>query len=271
MRYVIALIALLAVWTLLPSCSRDYDIELPSHESLLSVECYLEDGQPLRALVSESTELLDTARIPPVFVDAVVTITHAGITDTLQPVVYIDTIRSRAYNFGSNTIVHADYSSGEPYRIDVWDNKGRHVSGSTRFLQPVPIDTMTTEFDADGEARCITTFADDQATKDYYLLVLKKNSQYDSIQLDRFFNDDFVNNSGELLIRSGSRFRSGDSIYATLYHLNYDHYQFLNTSENARNALGNPFAASGEVVSNIQGGLGIFAALSFTEKSMEVP
>src|SRR6187431_286571 len=111
MRYAMPLICLLACWTLLPSCSRDYDIDLPAHESMLAVECYLEDGQPLRALVSESTELLDTSRVPPVFVDAIVTITHAGITDTLQSFVYVDTIRSRAYNYGSNTIVHADYSS----------------------------------------------------------------------------------------------------------------------------------------------------------------
>jgi hypothetical protein len=265
------LICVLASWTLLPSCSRDYDIVLPANESKLAVECYLEDGRPLRALVSESTGLLDTSRIPPIFMDAVVTITHAGNMDTLRPLISIDTVRSRAYNYGSNTIVHADYNSGEPYRIDVWDTKGRHLSGSTRFLQPVPIRTMTTEFDNDSQARCITTFPDDPATKDYYRLVLKRNAQYDSIQLDRFFNDDFVNNGGELLVRSGSRFRSGDSIYATLYHLSYDYYQYLNTSQNALNALGNPFAASGEVVSNIEGGLGVFAALSYTQKSIRVP
>ena len=271
MRHVLVLICLISGWMLLPSCSKDYDIELPANESKLVVECYLEDGQPLRALVSESTELLDTSLIPPVFVNAVVTITHAGITDTLQPFIYVDTIRSRAYNYGSNTIVHADYGSGEPYRIDVWDNKGRHVSGITRFLQPVPITGMTTEFDDDSEAHCITSFADDPAIKNYYRLVLKRNAQYDSIQLNRFFNDDFVNNGGELLVRSGSRFVSGDSIHATLYHLGYDYYQYLNTSQGAQNALGNPFAASGEIVSNIEGGLGVFAALSFTQKSIRVP
>jgi len=271
MRYVLVLILLMIGWSLLPSCSKDYQIDLPAHESSLVVECYLEDGQPLRALVSESTELLDTSLIPPVFIDAVVTITHAGITDTLSPFIYVDTARSRAYNYGSNTIVHADYSSGEPYRIDVWDSKGRHVSGSTRFLKQVPITSLTTEFNDEDEAFCLTTFADEPGVKNYYRLVLKRNAQNDSIQQNRFFNDDLVNNRDELVVRSRNRFSSGDSIHATLYHLTFDYYQYLNTSQNAQSALANPFAASGEVVTNIEGGLGVFAALSFTQKSVQVP
>ena len=48
------------------ACSRDYDVDLPAHQSELVVECYLEDGQPLRAIVTESTALLDTSLVPPV-------------------------------------------------------------------------------------------------------------------------------------------------------------------------------------------------------------
>jgi len=43
------------------------------------------------------------------------------------------------------------------------------------------------------------------------------------------------------------------------------------TLQNARGALVNPFAVSGEIVSNIKGGLGVFAALSLTKKSVVVP
>lgn len=270
MRYTLALISLLTVSSMI-SCSRDYDVELPAEENRLVVECYLEDGQPMRALITESTALLDTSTIPPVIMNAVVTITHAGRTDTLRPFVYIDSARNKVYNYGSSSIVRADEAPGEPYRIDIRDGHGRHATGQTRFLTRVPIAEITTILNDDGEAACITTIADDPSVKNYYRLVLKRNSQYDSIQQNRLFNDDFADNQGNIVIRSRHRYLPGDSVHATLYHVGYEYYQFLNTSEGARSALVNPFAASGEVVSNIQGGLGIFAALSLTNRSIRVP
>gem|GEM_PF-5151589 len=43
-----------------------------------------------------------------------------------------------------------------------------------------------------------------------------------------------------------------------LYHCTEDYYKFLTTSQSARQANVNPFAASGEVISNLRGGLGSF-------------
>jgi hypothetical protein len=238
---------------------------------MLVVECYLEDGQPLRALVTESTALLDTSMRPPVIMDAVVTISHAGNTETLQPFIYIDSARNRAYNYGSNTVVRADYNSGEPYTIDVRDSKGRHATGTARFIAPVPIKSIEPVYNNEGEASLLTTYPDDPSVKNYYRLVIKRNSQYDSIKQNRLFSDELANNSGDVIVRSGYRYAPGDSVHATLFHLTYDYYQYLNTSQNARSALGNPFAASGEVVTNIRGGLGVFAALSFSQKSIRIP
>jgi hypothetical protein len=266
MRYVPGLMLLLAF----TSCSRDFDITLPAHDPQLVVECYLEDGQPFRALVTESTALLDTGLIPPIIANALVTITYRGHTDTLHPETFVDLARGRVYNYGSTVFVDADFSSGESYRIDVIDGKGRHASGSTRFMAPVFISKMEATFNAENEASILTTIPDDPATKNFYRLVLMRNSARDSIQLNDFFNDELSNNQGNIIIRSRERFNRGDTVYATLFHLTPDHYQFLNTSQGASSALGNPFAASGEVVSNISGGLGVFAALTPTERVLQV-
>ena len=67
------------------ACTKDYDIELPANESALVVEAYLEDGQPMRALISESTNLLDTSLTPSIFVQATVIISHGNVKDTLKP------------------------------------------------------------------------------------------------------------------------------------------------------------------------------------------
>lgn len=263
-------ITLFLLAALLASCTQDYDIQLPPEESRLVVECYLEDGQPMRLLLSESTALLDTGLVPPVFIDAVVTITHRGRVDTLRPFVYIDLERRRGYNYGNPTIVQADYTSGEPYRIDVMDSKGRRAYGVTQFVRPVEITSLTPSFDNEGEAFCTSRFPDDPSTKNYYRLVLTKNAPYDTVEQDQLFDETFVNNDGDIVFGSGYDYARGDTIHGALYHLTYDYYRYLTTSQNARGALVNPFAVSGEVVSNIEGGIGVFAALSVTRKVVAV-
>jgi Domain of unknown function (DUF4249) len=92
----------------------------------------------------------------------------------------------------------------------------------------------------------------------------------DSVELNIILDNSFANSSNEFVYGSGYSFKKGDVINARLFHLSYDYYLYLTTLQNARSALVNPFAVSGEVVSNIKGGLGIFAALSYTQKSITV-
>jgi len=255
---------------LLAGCSKDYNIQLPPHESRLVVECYLEDGQPLRALITESQALLDTNRLPPVILDALVIISHGNRRDTLRPGVYADTLRRRVYNYGSERIVQADFAAGAPWRIDVVDGKGRAVHALTRFLPPVPIGSLTPIFNNEERAYCLTRFFDVPGTRNFYRLVLADNARYDSVELEQLFDENFVNNQGEVIYGSGYDFRRGDTIHATLFHITPEYHRYLSTAENARGALVNPFAASGEVVSNIVGGYGVFAALSFDYRQQVV-
>lgn len=269
MRYYCILVCM-AIFSFV-SCSKDYNIQLPVNKPQLVVECYLEDGQPLRALISESADLLDTSIVPPVLVLATVVITHRNIKDTLVPFIFVDTLRRRAYNYGSSKIMQADYASNEPYRIDVYDVKGRHAYGVTKFIKPVPVESITPIFNTEQRAYCLTKFRDDPATANYFRLLLHKNAVYDSLELDILMDNSFSNSNNEFVYGSGYNFITGDVIYARLYHLPFEYYQYLTTLENARTTLINPFAISGEVVSNIRGGLGVFTALSFTQTSVIVP
>lgn len=252
------------------ACSKNYDIQLPPEKSKLVVECYLEDGLPLRALISESTGLLDTSTVPPVLIQATVVVTYRGQRDTLQPAPFVDTVRRQFYNYGSSKIVRADYNSGDEYRIDVTDSKGRTVWATTRFLPPVPLTSITPIFNNENRAYCLTQFKDLPAQRNYYRLVLADNDRYDSVELDQLFDENFVNNNGDVIYGSGYNFRRGDTIHATLFHITPEYHRYLTTLENARGALVNPFAASGEIVSNIRGGLGVFAALSYDYRWLRV-
>jgi len=267
-----ALFCYLLFASLFAQCSKDYNIQLPPNKSELVVECYLEDGQPLRALISESTALLDTSTVPPVLMSALVIITHRNIKDTLLPFAFVDIQRRRAYNYGNPKRMVANYNSNEPYRIDVYDNKGRHAFGETRFIPLVQIDSLTPTFNNQQRAFCLTKFKDpNPAVPNYFRLLLHKNALYDSLRLEIILDNSFANNNNEFVYGSGFDFKKGDIIYGTLYHLTFDYYQYLTTLQNARTALVNPFAVSGEVVTNIKGGLGVFAALSVTRKFVVVP
>jgi hypothetical protein len=256
--------------TLLIGCSKDYNIQLPANESALVVECYLEDGQPMRALISESTALLDTSLTPPIFIQATVVITHGNVKDTLKPIRFIDPIAKRVFNYGSDKVIKADFTSKETYRIDVYDTKGRHAFGTTYFMKPVEIESLTPIFNAKQEAYCLTKFKGNPNVKNYFWLVLNKNTLVDSIELNTILDNSFANSNNEFVFGSGYSFKVGEVINARLFHLTPDYYLYLTTLQNAQTALVNPFAVSGEVVSNIKGGLGIFTALSYSQKSVTV-
>jgi hypothetical protein len=253
------------------SCSKDYNIKLPENKSELVVECYLENGQPMRALISESTNLLDTSTTPPIFVQALVVISYGTAKDTLRPFPFVDTLRKKIYNYGSTKNVIANYTSNEKYTIDVYDAKGRHAYGSTQFIDTVRGLSFTPIFNAESKAYCLTKFTDNSTNPDYYRLVLNKNTLYDSVDIDVLIDNSFANSNNEFIYGSGYNFKTGDVINGRVFHLTYDYYLYLTTLQNARAALVNPFAVSGEVVSNIKGGLGVFAALSYTQKSITVP
>jgi Domain of unknown function (DUF4249) len=253
------------------SCSKDYDIKLPDNKSELVVECYLENRQPMRALISESTNLLDSSTTPPIFLQALVIISHGNKKDTLRPFPFVDTLRKKVYNYGSTKNVIANFTSNEKYTIDVYDAKGRHAYGTTQFIDTVRGLSFTPIFNTEAKAYCLTKFSDNSPNADYYRLVLNKNTLYDSVDIDVLIDNSFANANNEFIYGSGYNFKMGDVINGRVFHLTYDYYLYLTTLQNARAALVNPFAVSGEVVSNIRGGLGVFAALSYTQKSVIVP
>lgn len=253
------------------SCTKDYEINLPPDESQLVIECYLEDGQPLRALITESSNLLDTTRSPNVLIQATVIITHGSQKDTLRPFHYVDSVQKRTYNFGSSTIVTANYNANTEYRIDVTDNQGRHAFGITRFLRPVAIDSLIPIYNAMEKAYCLIKFKDDPSQPNYYRLLLNRDKLYENVTHDVLIDNNYPTNNNEVTILSGHDYRPRNVINAKLYHLTYDYYLYLNTLQNAKAALINPFAVSGEIVSNIEGGLGVFTTLNISRKSVIVP
>jgi hypothetical protein len=250
----------------LAACQQDVDLNLPVYTPKLVVECYLEEGQPLRLTLLESQSYLDTSG-PTIVSGATVVLAYGPQRDTIPNVPATDEATGKVYNYSSAKRITADYTL--PYTLTVTDRKGRTLTATTHFLRPVLIKSITPKFNQKKAAYGLTKFDDNPLEKNYYRITLTKNRRVDTLASNSLIDDSFSNGK-EINWGSAYNFRTGDTIHATLYHCTEAYYKFLSTAQSARQANVNPFAASGEVISNVRGGLGVLATLTYDYRQVVV-
>ena len=241
---------------------KDIDIKLPAHKPQLVVEGYLEPGKPLRVAVQESASYFD-APTPPLVPDAEVVITHNGRRIDLAYKPRIDNLTGFLYTHSSNEVM--DGKPGDIYGIEVTDGKGRKVTGFTTILPSVPIDTVEWRFNENEEAMLLTNFQDDGSSENYYRYMTHR----DSLNKDsdrQFFTSDKLNNGKRVTFGSNFRYLRGETLFVTLYHIEKQYFDFLSSTDNAKDANGNPFAQPSRIRSSLQGGLGIFTNLAYDRR-----
>lgn len=271
------------------------EIELEEEPSELVVECYLRQGQPFRLLLTETKPYFAPVNACPFVQEALVVITYQGQRDTLQEAAYtsracssilpfFDQDSIRFYNYGSDNICHA--APNEEFLLEVWDRTNdRYVHAKTRFLPVVPIDRFDqgpyngNDWTAEPPPTKVVTLGcqDNVQQRNYYRFTLHKNAlwQQDTSSsnlfnkvaveplIDVVLFDQGVYTDGVVFQRSDYDFFYGDWAIGTIYHIDRAYYDYLLTSRAARDANLNPFLQPAMVNSNIQGGQGIFTALSF--------
>lgn len=268
------------------------EIELEDEPSELVVECYLQDGQPFRLLLTETKSYFAPVNACPFVRNALVVITHQGQRDTLKEAAftsracssilpYFDQDSIRFYNYGSDNICNA--IPGEEFLLEVWDTtNNRYASAKTRFLPIVPIDIFEQgsyrNDPTTGSQSTVVTLGcqDDLQQRNYYRFTLHKNAlwQRDSSSglfskvavdplIDVVLFDQGVYTDGQVFQRSDYDFYFNDWAIGTIYHIDRAYYDYMLTSRAARDANLNPFLQPAKVKSNVQGGQGIFTALAF--------
>lgn len=274
------------------------DIELEEEPSELVVECYLQQGQPFRLLLTETKRYFDPVNACPFVRNALVVITYQGQRDTLKEatytskscnsiIPYFDQDSIRFYNYGSPQICTA--SPNEEFLLEVWDiDNERYVSAVTHFLPVVPIDVLShgdynTTMTLGPQTAVTLGCKDDLQTRNYYRFTLHKNALWQRDSTASLFNrvamqpifdvalfDQGVYTDGTILHRSDYAFFFGEWAIGTIYHIDRAYYDYLITSRAARDANLNPFLQPAKVQSNIQGGQGIFTALSFDRLRLSI-
>lgn len=242
---------------------KEIDLDLPEFKSEITLECYLEAGQPYRATVSESTSYFD--RPEPVLIpDATVIITHNGHADTLIFQPYFDKETGKFYTHSSETIVSGN--PGESYAIEAFDTRGRKVTGTTSFLPKVQIDSMEYKFDQNNKALLLTNFQDDPAVENFYRFQIFKDTLSEEKRQNDFLSSDRLRNGNKIQYGTSYKFERNDTIFVNLYHIEKQYYDFLSSMDDAQDANGNPFAQPIALKSSVQGGVGIFTTLVYDRR-----
>ena len=267
---------------------NDIDVVLPPYTPELVVECYLQAGEVPRLTVVESgaylpttvgtgqpTITLPTATTPTLGlglpngitiqlpVDITVSLTLPdGQVMPLRFLPGIDSARRKVYtHIGTAPLA---LQAGQRFALEVRDTRGRRVTGTAAVPAFIPIDSVRYGFNGlsgpDRQANFITRWTDPAATANYYYLLLNKSSEPNDDSGDYLLNDQLFNGQTYTALTT-YRFTPGDTMTATLYHLEQAHFNFQQSVLGAVAANGNPFAQPARIRSTVQGGLGVFAVL----------
>ncbi|MDB5235966.1 MAG: hypothetical protein JWR44_2959 [Hymenobacter sp.] len=268
-----ALLPLLA----LAGCGKlqnDINVPLPTYSAELVVECYLEPGKVPNLAVTTSVPYLSSV-IPQVPSDVTVTLTMPD--GTKVPLAFQPNYQALTDTTGVKFHSHIGRDPlvarpGDVFKLDVQDTKGRHVTGTTTMLAPIPIDSVQYKFNdkspAERRAYFLTNFRDPATPDDCYRLQLHKGNPARGVLLKRpevdMSVEDRLLNGQPFVLGTSFRFYQGDTVTATLYHIDAAFYRFRQSVRDARSANGNPFAQPSAIYSTVQGGVGIFSVLSGT-------
>ena len=250
------------------SCNleKDIDLNLPEYESQLVVECYLEPGKPFQLTLVESLSYFKEPTIP-LIENANVVISHNGNDYKLENKINFDPIKLKLYyNYFNADLVPKDYDNDFELRVE--DDQNRVLYSKTRLLRTVPIDTIRYKFQTDSTAFATMTFNDDPNVYNTYRLTIRDTIEGERLYAKFPFDDAFTTNGNEITIGTAPDFKINDTIKFKLYHITKEYFYYLESIDDAESTVGNPFTQPGSIISNIDGGLGIFTGLAYSMDSI---
>ena len=282
------------------SPEKEIAVSLPEYTPKIVVEAYMEKGKPFSVLLSYSQSFFDEPDIPIVkgasinLSDGVTTYTLVEVDlDSIEqfqddPVALANYLAGvcpkiitdpnyfsqlMEFNKPFNYFVcdSIDFNYNQYYTLTVDDNKGTVLTAQAKILPPVTIDqTSISTPNSEGKSNVLAQFQDNSNENNFYRFVNNKNSLLSEPDNNFQFEADILNGE-QIVLGSNFIYESGDTAWLTVYHLTSTYYDFLETAELAFQANGNPFAQPTTIKTNIIGGMGIFAGLSYDRKMILIP
>lgn len=250
---------------------KEIEVDLPDYTEELVVECYLEPGQPYRMTLTQSLAYFSNEFLPVPVPGVVVKIKHQGAEVLLNEEIAIDTNFNKIYNYIADEMVPANYN--EDFDLEITLPNGDLISSTTQILAPVSIDSLVLKYniEEDTMALMLTYFEDDANQTNYYRRMLHLGESIRDGQLEQdFIADDAVFNGETVVFGTGFNYVEGDTLIASVFHVDESYERFFESAENAAQSNGNPFGSPASIQSNIEGGTGIFTGLSYVRDTLIV-
>lgn len=249
------------------SCDKVIDVELPPYEPELVMEMYLEEGQPLRCLLIESLPYTDTAINKPVN-NALVIFSDGMKNDTLSYMINQDKFTGRLFNYFHPRLITTD--SNKTYTLTII-GENKKISGKTKFSQKITgIDSLIVrESISEADSFSVGVIISDPADKaNYYRFLVGKTINFFGSDPTDFRVSDISFNGKKYNFFSEADFARNDTVTIRIYSLLKEHYDYLESIGNARRSNFNPFSQPGRIKSTVEGGLGIFTSIIYTERKV---
>lgn len=262
------------------SCTTEIEVEIPDAEPLKVVEGNIENGEVAKVLLTRSTDFFDPLD-----------------TNTLLNIIVTDaTVKVKEYQNGNliaeeNLSLEVDFDFfpplvykgssiigvvGNRYDLEII-SEGDTITGSTRILPPVALDSLWFELepglDSLGPIKFILSDPDTLGNRyRFFAKRLNRDSAFIPISGD-LREDAIINGSSfESFIYRGfseideadstgtevGYFRMGDTIDVKTAQLDYEHFRFWLSVAN--NGGDSPFSSPSNLIENVKGGLGVWGS-----------
>ncbi len=277
----------------LSSCdlTQQIEIELPEVESEVFVEGYLEPGNPVAVVLTQTVGFYDDLRL--IYVkDAIVSLSYNNQTDTLISLeiplstpgleLLLDTASvNRFRNFlGEEVVLYGTLAPvpalyDTPFTLRVTTQEGEELLATTYIPRPVEFEEPIVRFNDEDRALILTRFQDDPNTRNFFRRVLSvrepeitenEDGTQDTVWVTNveqdFLADDQLNNGEIQTFGTLYDYQVGDTITHTIISVTEAYSEFATTRDAAIGASLSPFGQPARLKGNIEGGQGIFTGQS---------
>jgi hypothetical protein len=253
------------------------ELDIPPFTPELFVECYLVPGKPYRLTLSQTQDYLAEFNNSPFYNNAIVEIELQGVRHRLtsspstlnfaEP--FFD--GAKTYNFASASTDLVPKGNNLNFKLYVNDTlKNRKLEAETGSRLAISFDSVRARINLKPEVSGFAYFKDPAGVNNYYRYTLHQNTITSETKQDIAASDALFDGTQ---IPFGSRYdmEKGDTLIFTLCHIDSFYYKFLRNVGGSVRSAGSPFAQPNRMISNINGGKGIFTYLPFVRDSIIVP
>ena len=266
--------------SLFVSCEKEITMDMPKHDEKYVVEGWIEQNEyPIVCVTKNSPYFttVDSSTVMNMIVTNARVIVNDGVTfDTLSGAL-IDQFPYLAYK---GTKIKGVVGKTYFLKIEVGDEI---LASSTTIPAPVPLDSVWFKVEPnkaeDSLGYLWGSFTDPAGESNYYRLFTKRLGHIQeqdkyyipvlgSIYEDKFFNGQSFTFSMMRGVKiysdeenndlAFSYFKSGDTIVLKASTIDEANYNFWRAAEQDIHTNGNPFVSPVTIISNIEGGLGIW-------------